>query len=70
MRNNGIGAFFSAWTIISSNLRVFSAHRKDLPWQMRANAGKAITPASHRRWKTAGFNLGDLALSHGLTSSY
>jgi hypothetical protein len=48
----------------------FRSHRKDLPWQIRADAGKAITPASHRRWKTAGFNLGDLALSHGLTSSY
>ncbi|APO71227.1 hypothetical protein IE4872_PD00697 (plasmid) [Rhizobium gallicum] len=70
MRNNGIGAFFSAWTIISSSLRVFSVTPERAALADAGDAGKAITPASHRRWKTAGFNLGDLALSHGITSSY
>jgi hypothetical protein len=49
MRNNGIGAFFSAWTIISSSLRVFLVTPEKPALVDAARYEQAITPASHRR---------------------
>lgn len=43
---------------------LFGHTGKTCPGRRGPMRGKTITPASHRCWKTAGFNLGDLALSH------